>query len=73
VLFATSTNTFSAANNFTTIDNIKKATNFSTSYAAGPDGNQTEFFNTIFDNTGAKDEAGFPVSVADTFGQFWGT
>ncbi|KAL3601025.1 hypothetical protein FPOAC2_05278 [Fusarium poae] len=62
-----------AANNFTTTDNIQKATNFSTSYAEGPDGNQTEFLNTIFENTGAKDEAGFPVSVGDTFGQFWGT
>ncbi|RGP76935.1 hypothetical protein FLONG3_5019 [Fusarium longipes] len=62
-----------AANNFTTTDNIQKSTNFSNSYASGPDGNQTEFFNTIFENTGAKDEAGFPVSVADTFGQFWGT
>ncbi|CEF77500.1 unnamed protein product [Fusarium graminearum] len=62
-----------AANNFTTTDNIQKTTNFSTSYAEGPDGNQTDFFNTIFENAGAKDEAGFPVSVADTFGQFWGT
>ncbi|KAL6917412.1 hypothetical protein FSST1_008907 [Fusarium sambucinum] len=62
-----------AANNFTTTDNIQKATNFSTSYAEGPDGNQTEFLNTIFENTGAKLEAGFPVSVGDTFGQFWGT
>ncbi|KAF0642659.1 hypothetical protein FPSE5266_05568 [Fusarium pseudograminearum] len=62
-----------AANNFTTTDDIQKATNFSTSYAEGPDGNQTDFFNTIFENAGAKDEAGFPVSVADTFGQFWGT
>ncbi|KAH7185207.1 acyl transferase/acyl hydrolase/lysophospholipase [Fusarium flagelliforme] len=62
-----------AANNFTTLENIEKNTNFSNSYAAGPDGNQTSFFNDIFENAGAKDEAGFPVSVADTFGQFWGT
>ncbi|KAF4993218.1 hypothetical protein FGRMN_6582, partial [Fusarium graminum] len=62
-----------AANNFTTIDNLRKATNFSASYAAGPNGNQTDFFNTIFENIGAKDESGFPVSVADAFGQFWGT
>ncbi|GKU03890.1 unnamed protein product [Fusarium langsethiae] len=62
-----------AANNFTTTDNIQKATNFSASYTDGPDGNQTDFFNTIFENTGAKEEVGFPVSVADTFGQFWGT
>ncbi|KAM0482163.1 hypothetical protein ACHAP7_004390 [Fusarium lateritium] len=62
-----------AANNFTTIDNLKKATNFSASYTSGSTGNQTDFFNTIFENAGAKDEAGFPVSVADTFGQFWGT
>ncbi|KAH7230505.1 acyl transferase/acyl hydrolase/lysophospholipase [Fusarium redolens] len=62
-----------AANNFTTTDGVKKASNFSLDYSSGPDGNQTEFFTTIFENMGAKDESGFPVSVADTFGQFWGT
>ncbi|KAF5231184.1 hypothetical protein FANTH_13504 [Fusarium anthophilum] len=62
-----------AANNFTTTDGVKKASNFSLDYASGPDGNQTAFFTSIFQNMGAKDESGFPVSVADTFGQFWGT
>ncbi|KAF5538966.1 major facilitator superfamily transporter [Fusarium phyllophilum] len=62
-----------AANNFTTTDGIKKASNFSLDYASGPDGSQTAFFTSIFENMGAKDESGFPVSVADTFGQFWGT
>ncbi|TXC05679.1 hypothetical protein FocTR4_00010760 [Fusarium oxysporum f. sp. cubense] len=62
-----------AANNFTTTDGVKKASNFSLDYSSGPDGNQTAFFTTIFENMGAKDESGFPVSVADTFGQFWGT
>ncbi|KAF5656903.1 lysophospholipase [Fusarium circinatum] len=62
-----------AANNFTTTDGVKKASNFSLDYASGPDGNQTAFFTNIFENMGAKDESGFPVSVADTFGQFWGT
>ncbi|KAG5754066.1 hypothetical protein H9Q72_002495 [Fusarium xylarioides] len=62
-----------AANNFTTTDGVKKSSNFSLDYASGPDGNQTAFFTSIFENMGAKDESGFPVSVADTFGQFWGT
>ncbi|KAF5025162.1 hypothetical protein F66182_2738 [Fusarium sp. NRRL 66182] len=62
-----------AANNFTTTASVKKVTKFSTSYASGPDGNQTAFLADIFENTGAKVESGFPVSVADTFGQFWGT
>ncbi|VZH92380.1 unnamed protein product [Fusarium fujikuroi] len=62
-----------AANNFTTTDGVKKASNFSLDYSSGPDGNQTAFFTNIFENMGAKDESGFPVSVADTFGQFWGT
>ncbi|KAF5973249.1 lysophospholipase [Fusarium coicis] len=62
-----------AANNFTTTEGVKKASNFSLDYATGPDGNQTAFFTSIFENMGAKDESGFPVSVADTFGQFWGT
>ncbi|KAJ4253372.1 hypothetical protein NW762_010527 [Fusarium torreyae] len=62
-----------AANNFTTAEDVTKSANFSNSYAAGPDGNQTSFLDTIFENIGAKVEAGFPVSVADSFGQFWGT
>ncbi|KAM5347248.1 hypothetical protein ACJ41O_010253 [Fusarium nematophilum] len=62
-----------AANNFTTTAEILKATNFSASYIEGPAGNSSDFFKGIFENTGAKAEAGFPVSVADTFGQFWGT
>ncbi|KAF4336761.1 major facilitator superfamily transporter [Fusarium beomiforme] len=62
-----------AANNFTTVDNVKKAANFSRDYSSGPDGNQASFFTTIFQNAGAKVESGFPISVADTFGQFWGT
>ncbi|RMJ17343.1 hypothetical protein CDV36_003018 [Fusarium kuroshium] len=62
-----------AANNFSTTDALRKATNFSAAYASGPDGDQEAFLKEIFENTGAKAEAGFPVSVGDTFGQFWGT
>lgn len=49
-----------------------QSANFSTSYSVGRTGNTTEFFEMIFENAGAKAEAGFPVSLADTFGQFWG-
>lgn len=52
---------------------IRGVTNFSAPYDVGPTGNETEFFNNIFENAGAKAELGFPVSVADTFGQFWAT
>ncbi|KAJ3466614.1 hypothetical protein MRS44_004178 [Fusarium solani] len=62
-----------AANNFSTTDALRKATNFSAAYASGPDGDQEAFLKEIFENTGAKAETGFPVSVGDTFGQFWGT
>ncbi|KAK7429397.1 hypothetical protein QQZ08_003989 [Neonectria magnoliae] len=62
-----------AASNFSSTDGIRKAIDFSLPYAQGPTGNDTEFFETIFENAGAKAEAGFPVSVADIFGQFWGT
>ncbi|KAJ6445661.1 LOW QUALITY PROTEIN: lysophospholipase plb1 [Purpureocillium lavendulum] len=63
----------SAANNFGTFEEIRGATNFSAPYDVGPTGNQTAFFNEIFENAGAKAEAGFPVSAADPFGQFWAT
>ncbi|UNI16366.1 Lysophospholipase [Purpureocillium takamizusanense] len=62
-----------AANNFATFEDIRSAANFSAPYDVGPTGNETEFFNNIFENAGAKAELGFPVSVADTFGQFWAT
>ncbi|KPM39729.1 hypothetical protein AK830_g6805 [Neonectria ditissima] len=62
-----------ASTNFSSTDGIRKAIDFSLPYTAGPTGNTTEFFETIFENAGAKAEAGFPVSVADTFGQFWAT
>ena len=60
-----------ASNNFPTLDQIRQAVNFSTNYEVGPDGNQTAYFDGIFEDAGAKAEAGFPVSVADTFGRFW--
>lgn len=60
-----------ASNSFTTLDGIRSAVNFSVDYTVGPTGNDTEYFEMIFENAGAKAEAGFPVSVADTFGQFW--
>jgi lysophospholipase len=60
-------------NNFSTIAELTKAVNFSTDYLAGPNGNQTEYFTTIFENAGAKAEEGFPVSITDIFGQFFGT
>ncbi|KAH6887029.1 acyl transferase/acyl hydrolase/lysophospholipase [Thelonectria olida] len=61
-----------ASTNFTSVDEIRKAINFSVPYDEGPSGDTDKFFNGIFENAGAKAEAGFPVSVADIFGQFWG-
>ncbi|VUC23730.1 unnamed protein product [Clonostachys rosea] len=60
-----------AANNFSTTAQIRQTTNFSIPYS-NPTGNETQFFTEIFENTGAKAEAGFPISVVDPFGQFWG-
>lgn len=60
-----------AANNFTTVAGVRQAVNFSVDYDVGPTGNATEYFDELFENAGAKAEAGFPVSVADIFGQFW--
>jgi lysophospholipase len=64
-----------ASNNFTTLDGIQQAVNFSVDYARGPGGNANEsnYFEGIFEEVGAKAGAGFPVSVADTFGRFWAT
>jgi len=42
-------------------------------YEVGPDGNSTAYFDQIFEFAGAKAEAGFPVTIADVFGQFWAT
>lgn len=50
-----------------------QSTNFSSSYSSGKSGNSAEFFETVFENAGAKAEEGFTVSLADTFGPFWGT
>ncbi|TID00038.1 Lysophospholipase 1 [Colletotrichum higginsianum] len=62
-----------AANDFVTIDALRKQINFAVDYTVGPDGNQTAYLTDIFENVGAKAETGLPVSVADAFGQFWGT
>lgn len=47
--------------------------NYTVNYAAGRSGNQTEYIAEKYENTGAKAEAGFPVSVTDVFGQFFST
>ena len=60
-----------SSSNFSTVDEIRRAINFSTNYEVGPQGNQTAYFDQIFEDVGAKAESGFPVSVADTFGRFW--
>jgi lysophospholipase len=62
-----------SANNFTTLEGIRRAIDFGVDYETGPTGNATKYFDQIFENAGAKAEAGFPVTVADTFGQFWTT
>lgn len=60
-----------AANNFSTVDAVRRSVNFSQPYDVGPSGNSTEFFQRAYELVGGKAEAGFPVSVADTFGRFW--
>ncbi|KAF4446753.1 hypothetical protein F53441_9687 [Fusarium austroafricanum] len=62
-----------AANNFSTAAEVQKTAKFTNDYTQGPDQNFTAFLTDIFENMGVKDKAGFPVSVTDTFGQFWGT
>jgi lysophospholipase len=49
---------------------IRTVINFSIPYVGGAD--PDSFYETIFENAGAKADAGFPISVADPFGQFWG-
>lgn len=59
------------ANDFGSLDDLQQAVNYTVDYTVGPTGNQTEYFEGIFENVGAKDESGFPISVVDAFGQFW--
>ncbi|KAH7326495.1 lysophosphoplipase A [Stachybotrys elegans] len=61
-----------AANDFSTTEHILRTTNFSIDYETGPTGNDTEYFENIFQTVGSKAEQNFPVSVADVFGQWWG-
>ncbi|KAF3763282.1 FabD/lysophospholipase-like protein [Cryphonectria parasitica EP155] len=60
-----------ASNQYTTVDNIRQAVNFSENYVTGPNDNVSEYFTDLYENSLAKQEAGFPVSIADIFGQFW--
>jgi lysophospholipase len=52
------------------VQDIRAVINFSIPYVGGAD--PDSFYETIFENAGAKADAGFPVSVTDPFGQFWG-
>lgn len=55
------------------MNSIRQAVNFSVPYDLGPTGDSETYYTQLFENTGAKAEAGFPVSVVDSFGQFWAT
>ncbi|KAF6835186.1 lysophosphoplipase A [Colletotrichum plurivorum] len=61
----------SAANDFTTISELRKEINFTVDYTVGPDNNQEQYVGAIFESVAAKAEQGFPVSAADAFGMFW--
>lgn len=62
-----------ASNQFTTVDNIRKAVNFSEDYTTGPNGDQSGYIENSIDNAIAKQESGFSVSIVDIFGQWLGT
>jgi lysophospholipase len=50
-----------AANNFTSIQELTQAINFTVDYEVGPTGNATEYYTELFENAGAKAELGYPV------------
>lgn len=58
-----------ATNDFDTVEEITRSTNFSKPYDDPTDKEGALYF----ENAGAKAESGFPVSVTDVFGQFWAT
>ncbi|KAJ4387370.1 hypothetical protein N0V93_007961 [Gnomoniopsis smithogilvyi] len=62
-----------ASNQFNTIDDIRKAVNFSEDYTTGPSGDQADYIEDSISNAVAKQESGFPVSITDIFGQWLGT
>ncbi|KAI8289773.1 hypothetical protein K4K60_008023 [Colletotrichum sp. SAR11_57] len=65
------TQVLSAANDFVSIAELRKAINFTVDYTKGKDDNQDQYLQDIFEDMGAKAEQGLPVSVADAFGKFW--
>lgn len=62
-----------SASNFSSVEELTKAVNFSVNYLVGPTGNTTSYYENIYEDIGGKAEEGFPVSVTDSFGMFWST
>lgn len=62
---------FSAANNFSSLEDLRKTGNLTRNYLTGS-GNQTAYFQGIFENMGAKAKAGFGVGAVDVLGQWFG-
>ncbi|KAK1982817.1 LOW QUALITY PROTEIN: lysophosphoplipase A [Colletotrichum cereale] len=56
-----------AANDFITIDALRKQINFTVDYTVGSECDQTAYLTDIFNNLGAKAETGLPVS---TYGNY---
>jgi lysophospholipase len=61
----------SAANNFSSLAQLRVDGDLTTDSETGKSGNQTEYYLELFRNAGAKEEEGFSVSGADILGQFY--
>ena len=57
-----------AANNFSSLADLRLATDMTTNYLEGPNGNVSAWYTAAFERTYAKFATGFPVSVVDVFG-----
>lgn len=61
----------SAANNYSTLEDLREAGNLTANYINGLSGNISAHFESIYENLGAKARKGFGAGMADVLGQWF--
>ena len=60
-----------AANNYSSLDELRESGNFTSNYLTGLSGNITAHFGEIYETMGARAKEGFSVGMADVIGQWF--